>query len=130
MLNTDCYSKMMFGENAIRIPIRMIVQNHGKGVVSFIGAVKNEELRFGSKTSHQFILGDAVIRPHLVMATKHLEGTGLAGIVTSSSFYDIGEWVNQGTVILDPLNIVKEKKYLLSEQKMADMPIVNQNFGE
>jgi len=105
------YMKMMFGENAIHVPMRMVVQEQGEGIVTFVGSNRNEGLRFGSKMPHQFVMGDVIFRPHLVMESNHCKGMGLAGIITSSSFADIGEWVRNGKTILDPMNIVKDNKY-------------------
>jgi len=110
MLETQI--KMLFGCNAIRLPIRLVVQEHGEGIVSFVGAIRDQSLRFGSTMAHQFVLGDAVIRPHLVMESEHCKGMGIASIMTSSSFSEIGEWVDKGKVILDPMEIIAKKKYL------------------
>ncbi len=110
-MNEDVMTRAMFGENAVKVPIRIIVQDQGEGIVLFVGAMRSEKLRFGSNMPHQFVLGDGIIRPHAVLESEHCKGMGISGLITSSSFTDPFEWVQNGNVILDPLNIIKDQKY-------------------
>jgi len=111
MLGSDVATRMMVGENGIHIPLRMIVQKADEGVVSFVGAIRDTKIKYGSKMIHQFVWGDCFFRPHVVLETNHLEGVGLAGLVTSSAFCDIDVWTQNGNVLLDPLDIVRKRKW-------------------
>ena len=110
-MNEETMTRAMFGENAVKVPIRIIVQDPGAGVVLFAGAMRSKALTFGSELSHQYILGDAIIRPHVVLESDHPQGMGISGIMTSSMYADPFEWVRHGNVILDPLDIIKNHKY-------------------
>lgn len=100
--NTDPYIRAMFGENAVQVPLHMVVQPMGEGIVAFVGASRVEgvnPLQFGSMEPHQFFYGDAVFRPRTVLSTRKLVGCGLAGIVTSSMFSSTEEWE---TMVIKP----------------------------
>lgn len=56
----------------------------------------------------EMLIGDCIFRPHLVMESKAFEGTGLAGLITSTCFSDIEEWIKKGNVVLDPMSIAKK----------------------
>jgi len=95
-------AQIMFGENARHVPMWMYVQDSGSGVVSFTGASRVGEashpLRYGSERTHQFILGELVIRPHLVMATDTLRGMGLAGLATNG--HDLRRMLTDGELLI------------------------------
>jgi hypothetical protein len=66
-------------------------------------------LFFGSKKTHVLILGDLVLRPHLVLATDGLTGVGLAGLATSGWLSE--EWFKPGAdLILDTLGRFAEAR--------------------
>ena len=108
MNELDKMAKVMMGQHAIHIPFRAVVQEQGEGIVSFIGAIKGEKLRFGSKMVHQLVSGDIILRPHVVAETNHLTGMGLSGIATSSAFFDLREWKTEGNIILDIFGATNE----------------------
>lgn len=97
------YTQIMYGENARHVPCWMYVQDQGPSVVSFVGASRilsdAHPLRYGSDRTHQFIVGEAIIRPHLVVATDALVGYGLAGLAQSS--HDIDAMLDKGEKIID-----------------------------
>ena len=84
--------KAMFGEKATHIGFNMIIQDAGsKGdnkacgffqTTDTTGALKN--LLKDKKLCHQLILGDMIIRPHMILDSDHLKGCGLAGLATAS----------------------------------------------
>jgi hypothetical protein len=77
-------TKAMYGENAVHVPCWMIMQEHG-GAVSFVGASKNiTDLKFGSNMTHQCVVGEIIVRPHLVLESERFVGHGLTGLATSS----------------------------------------------
>lgn len=64
----------------------MYVQDLDKDSVSFVGASRSKGLTYGSPRTHQFLLGELVFRPHLVLATDKLKGHGLAALATSRHY--------------------------------------------
>jgi hypothetical protein len=94
--------RIMHGENARHIPMWMYVQDAGHGIVSFVGASRTGQdvhpARYGSQRTHQFILGELVIRPHLVIATDTLQGMGLAGLATNH--HDLRDMMTDGELLL------------------------------
>ena len=88
------WSKIMFGENAIHVPVTMTVQLMGSGVVLFVGVSRGLDphpLMLGSAQPHVHILGDAVFRPHWA-GEGDKSGSGAAALLTGSSFADADEW--------------------------------------
>ncbi len=98
----DAAARIMFGENARHVPMWMYVQDQGDGVVSFVGASRVGQdvhpLRYGSGRTHQFVLGELVVRPHLVMATDTLQGMGLGGLATHG--HDLRQMLADGELLL------------------------------
>lgn len=95
------YVSATLGSRARHVPAWMYVQDQGDGVVSFVGASRTavpvHPLRYGSDKTHQFILGEIIVRPHLVVATNDLVGMGLAGLATN----DHSAVIEQGERIID-----------------------------
>jgi hypothetical protein len=84
MMDAD-YTKVMFGQHAVHVPAWLVVQDQGEGLVSFVGATRMEAphpMRYGSDKTHQLVIGEIVIRPHIVTATNSRKGSGLAGFVS------------------------------------------------
>lgn len=101
------YTKFVFGENAIHVPAWMYVQGGGDdGVVSFVGASHlpalgaAHPLRYGSDRTHQLIVGEMVVRPHLVVGTDAHRGAGLAALI-SSARYDRETLLANGEVVIN-----------------------------
>jgi hypothetical protein len=79
MLNnkeSDVYTKMMFGEKAVRAVGQMIVQAQGDKVVSicgtFIGVPIPQEV-------HDYYQCEIIIRPIKKISTSEYKGMGLTG---------------------------------------------------
>jgi hypothetical protein len=98
VINTDPYIKMLFGIHAARVPIQMSVQDMGANLVAAVLVSPSKDLAFGSKCCHQLVLGDAVIRPHLVLETDELKGQGLSGLATMHP----EDWVAVSRVLINP----------------------------
>lgn len=99
------FATILFGENARHVPAWLYVQDHGKAgneaVVSFAGASRMPEphpLRFGSGRPHQFLVAELVVRPHLVVATSTLRGTGIAGLLQGD--HNIARMLGDGELLL------------------------------
>lgn len=85
--STDAYVRAMFGERARHVPAWMWIQDGGDGTVSFVGSSRVTEpahpLRYGSRRTHQFVVGELIVRPtRIVLATDAHTGDGLAHLVT------------------------------------------------
>lgn len=98
------YVKAMLGEHARHVPAWLYVQDQGSGVVAFTGAssVQNgglHPLRYGSERTHQFIVGEIVVRPHFVVATDMLRGAGINGLLMGH--HDITHMLSDGETLLD-----------------------------
>lgn len=94
-------AQIMFGTNAVHIPAWLYVQDQGGGVVSFVGSSRTDgphPLRYGSSRAHQFIVGEVIVRPHLVVATDALRGEGLSGLAKAS--HDLDVMRSNGEVLL------------------------------
>lgn len=90
-------ARLMYGENARHVPAWLYIQDGGNGMVSFVGASNTggqHPLRYGSDRPHQFIVGEIVVRPHLVIATSSLRGHGLSALATNR--HDIAEMLRDG----------------------------------
>lgn len=95
----DPYIRMMFGAYAIKIPMRLTVQDQGEGIASFVG-ISNDTVRFGSAKTHQLVMCDAVIRPHLVLETDDFRGAGLGALATTQ----LWEWEDK-PIALNPFGL-------------------------
>jgi hypothetical protein len=101
-MNADLYTRMLFGENAVHVPMNLVVQQQSDGIVLVVGTMKGATaLAFGGTQTHQLLLGDAIVRPRLVLESNHLRGMGLSGIVTGG-MADWDEWRQHGRVLLGP----------------------------
>jgi hypothetical protein len=98
--------RFLFGEHARHVPMWMYVQNQGQGMVSFVGASKSDELRYGSEREHQFILGELVVRPHLVIATDTLRGMGLSGLATGN--HDLRAMLADGEITVSQASVLRQ----------------------
>ena len=98
MIDTDSYIQMLFGCHAIRVPIQLAVQDMGDSLVAAVLVSNTKDLTFGSEKPHQLIIGDAIVRPHVVLETNAFVGHGLAGLACES----IEEWYRQGAVLINP----------------------------
>jgi hypothetical protein len=99
------YLAALFGEHARRGPAWLYVQDHGPGLVSFVGASRTparppqrHPLRYGSDRPHQFVVGEVIVRPRLVVATSTLTGDGLASLATGD--HNLHRMLTDGEVIL------------------------------
>lgn len=89
---TDLYggadmARVMYGQNARHVPAWMYVQRHSAETVGLIGASRVLEgtahpLLYGSGRQHAFIVGEVIVRPHVVITTDALRGMGAGGLYT------------------------------------------------
>jgi len=90
-------AKLLYGERAVHVPCWMYVQGPGQ-LVTFAGASKVPEgdnpLCFGTQWAHQFVVGEIIVRPHLVVGTDALRGEGLAGLLAGE--HDIRAMLRNG----------------------------------
>jgi len=105
-MENDLYTKAMFGEHAIHVPMWMKIQDNGeeRGVI-FVGASRSVAMRYGSNKTHQLIIGEMIIRPHVVAESGEFTGMGATGLLTEMDF---DKWA-RGGIICDPLGAAAEK---------------------
>lgn len=103
------YQRMLYGDKAFQIPFNCIVQPMGGDAILAAVLIRGPEavrLALGSKTTHQLILGDAVIRPRLAFESDHLRGSGFASIASHGFTPD--DWVANGKVIMGSIEELME----------------------
>jgi hypothetical protein len=96
------YITALLGQHARHVPAWLYVQRQDTGIVSFVGASRTDSpvhpLRYGSDRTHQFIIGEIIVRPHLVIATDILRGDGLGALATAD--HDITQMLRNGEPII------------------------------
>lgn len=88
--DADAMTRALFGDNAIKVPFNAIVQDQGQ-VCLVIAQIASPKIKFGGTKTHQLILGDAVVRPHLVVEIDGMRGRGAAGLIRTPP----QEWIEQ-----------------------------------
>ncbi len=106
-LQGDYHIKAMFGEKAVHVPAWIKVQNQGKAGVLFVGASRLSDMCYGSDKTHCLVVGEIIVRPHLIVASDHLQGAGISGLVREGG--DIDDWAERGLVLFDGLGQIKKK---------------------
>jgi len=97
---------LMLDPHARHVPSWLYVQDSGPGLVTFVGSSRipgtgdAHPLRYGSRRSHQLVVGEIVIRPHYAVGTDAVRGQGLGGLVTHG--HDFRAFLERGEVLLDP----------------------------
>lgn len=101
----EMYVKAMFGENARQVAFNYVLQGAGENKAILLGNTTfAKEMAFGGslEAPHVLVMCDAIIRPHLVIESKHLVGEGVAGIV-SRGIADVNQWLQNGRVVLNAI---------------------------
>jgi hypothetical protein len=107
---TEIQIRKLFGERACRIPLNFVTQEadreNGQYLVLAQTTLPAEAQTKLTPTQHphHLVMGEAVIRPHLIIASEHLIGAGASGIITGG--FHLEDWVRRGTVLYDPLHRV------------------------
>lgn len=108
-------TRVMYGQNARHVPAWMYVQDQGPGTVGLVGASRipggqeqEHPLAYGggyyalgSSTpywAHHFIVGEVIVRPHLVIATNALKGDGAGSLYLGD--HDFGRMLSDGQVVV------------------------------
>jgi hypothetical protein len=103
-MSKDLYTRAMFGENAVHVPVWLKVQDMGPNGVLFVGASRLQDMRFKSNKSHQLIIGEIIVRPHVVVESNAFQGYGAQGLITEC---DLDKWISTGNIICDPMGKFK-----------------------
>jgi hypothetical protein len=102
MVDQVNYARLIFGANARHVPAWLYVQDAGNGCVTFAGSSRTTEdphpLRYGSRRTHQFIVGELIVRPHRIITTDTHVGEGLIGLLTG--YHDIEAMLRAGETVL------------------------------
>jgi len=96
-MNVEGYVKALFGVHAIHAPVKLVVQEANEGLYVAV-LVTDTDLSFGSEKTHQLILGDVVVRPHIVVETNAFRGHGLTSLATTS----MDGWRRYSKVLMNP----------------------------
>lgn len=108
MNNEDPYVRMLLGQYARKAAFNYVVQRAGENRAAIIGNTTfASEMSFdaSAEAPHVLVLCDVVIRPHLVIASDHLTGMGVSGILTDGALSEPDEWLKRGKVILNNMPI-------------------------
>ena len=111
----DPYIKALFGQHARKVAFNYVVQDptNAENKAGLVGTTSfAKEMGFEAKGTHVLVLCDAIIRPHFVIESQHLEGEGLTHMLTDG-MADIDAWLRHGRVILNAGNR-KEAEFSLS----------------
>lgn len=102
------YVRAMYGENAVQVPINLIAQHVSDDGETFAGVWQSRNADFGKLlkeppckgSAHVMLLGDAVIRPRVIMKTNHMVGYGIGGIYRDG-FASMDEWIKHGEMVFE-----------------------------
>lgn len=94
-------TKVMFGQEAVHVPINIICQPMGDGKVTGVFQTSaGLPLLRGSARSHILLIGDMVFRPRIACASDEFRGSGLAALA-QHGFMELPKWL-RGDVLLGP----------------------------
>ncbi|HZR50157.1 MAG TPA: hypothetical protein VFB06_11615 [Streptosporangiaceae bacterium] len=111
--SADDMARLMYGQNARHVPAWMYVQDQGPGVVGLVGASRvpdgqEHPLVYGGGHyrqrggehywAHHFIVGEVIVRPHLVVATNALKGDGAGSLYLGE--HDFDRMLGDGELII------------------------------
>ncbi len=96
-------TKLMFGQDAIKVPVWMVVQNQGDAGVMIAGASRSPAPMFGSDKIHVMVLGEIIICPRLVLASDQFAGRGIGSFWTDPATPK--EWLDHGEIIINTLEV-------------------------
>jgi len=91
-------TKVMFGINAVHVPMWMVVQNQREAGTMFAGASRSLQLMYGADKTHTLILGEAIIRPHIVVASNDFQGHGIGNFWTILPTPE--QWLANGDILV------------------------------
>lgn len=105
----DLYVRTAIGEH-VHIPLNLIFQDVGEpgkcaGIFQFQtepAIIRQLLEKANLSRNHVLLIGDAFVRPKIVVQSRHLMGCGIAGIYTSSSFASPDEWLEHGKILKSP----------------------------
>ena len=111
--NAQAYTRALFGVHARQAGFNYVVQGAGAEGAAIVGTTSYaQQMSFGAmdQGTHILVLSDIIIRPHLVIASNHLQGAGVSGIL-KSGIADVEGWLKHGKVIIDNLPKNKHAAY-------------------
>jgi hypothetical protein len=114
----DNMARVLYGQDARHVPAWLYVQDGGPEVVSFVGSSmtrgQDNPLAYGSghyergvrvpTWTHHFIVGEIIVRPHLVIGTNTLRGNGLGSLVMSD--HDIEAMLADGAHVAGSVDML------------------------
>jgi hypothetical protein len=92
-------TKVMFGINAVQAPAWVVLQNQKENGTLIAGASRiNIPLQYGTIKTHTLVVGELIVRPHLVIANDDFAGHGAGGFWTSPP--TAKEWIENGDILV------------------------------
>lgn len=85
----------------------MIVQNSGE-TTTFVGASRDPALRYGSRLTHQMIVGELIVRPHFVIESDQFRGHGLTSLLKDGA--NLADWLAGGQLVCDPIGRFQDSR--------------------
>ncbi|MYR62429.1 hypothetical protein GTY54_41590 [Streptomyces sp. SID625] len=104
-LTEAALAHIAFDANVRHVPAWLYVPDQGDGTVSFVGSSRvpgggDHPLRYDSDRTHQFLVGELLVRPHYALDTNVPRGQGLGGLATAHP--DLNRFLSDGEILLDP----------------------------
>jgi hypothetical protein len=96
-------ARVMYGEHARHVPAWLYVQRQGPGVVGLVAGSHvpggpPHPLLYGSDRQHAFVIGEIIVRPHLVITTDALQGYGAGSLYLGP--HEFGEMLDDGELAI------------------------------
>lgn len=93
-------TKVLYGEHAIHVPMWMVVARTTGDIPAFVGSSRDPAMLFGmqEKECHGLIIGEIVVRPHLVVVSDAMAGHGLSSFIRNP---ELDTFARTGRVVFD-----------------------------
>lgn len=100
-------TRALFGRFARHVPMWMVVQD-SREAATFVGASSDPALRYGSRRTHQLILGELIVRPHFVIESDQFRGHGLTSLLMNGA--NLEDWIAGGQIVCDPIGRFQDSR--------------------
>jgi hypothetical protein len=99
-------AKLMMGNRAFQIPLNIIAQRMSADpkdgtVVGVFQTSNGLPLVHNSDLTHVLMLGDVIVRPHVMVGCNAFQGRGMNSLLMSG-FADMDTWITDGTILVPP----------------------------
>jgi hypothetical protein len=113
-------ARVMYGQNARQVPCWMYVQHQGASdgtdTVGIIGASRVpvapgavHPLRYGTDWAHHFIVGEIIVRPHIVIGSNALQGYGAGNLYLGE--HEFGAMLADGELVTGSPDVLRRVRH-------------------